>query len=504
MVEQTTKTYLDFGRWLRRCRHFWSHYRLRSVVLEARDVPRRALWTDIVLADSDAEPEPVPGELTRARDIKIITSVGSYAKLPILLRSLRSGQLPNWATGESTPIPLSWKADAMVAVSQFSLDPSPEAFAIKDPLKKHQGWAQYPRGVLTFEVGLLSPWWNARDGRYQWLVGLDDQARRTGCRDLFDLGQRLGLLGDIGSNSSSNAVPQLRVVAPYLVKISGATVDRKAGALTVDVVRSHRLVSHSIEVTLVETDRSDPLRPAVVLVSGTNVSARFEGIRGGHAELRLHDDVCDSFSRRQGILREPCRRSARSAVAGVLEGGLGPLKAALEKAQGAAIEPALTRLLFLLGWSCTSLSRNASQPAGMPDGLMRFDILAFGKRDSILLAVECSSDWFGDDKLAKLVTRSRELGSVLAKGLAPSDVPCVQPALVVTKERAVAPPHLLAAAENHGVGVIAREDLLDLVTYLGGDEPPQSLSERFATCFPQGSWLGPPNTIHEFGKYETW
>jgi hypothetical protein len=499
-LQQTTRTYLDFIGWLRRCRHFWSHYLLRSVVLETKEGPR-ALWTDIVLTDSKTKAPVAP---KGARDIKIISSTGKYAALPHVLRSLRSGVLPPRATGQPKAIRLSWKADDMIAVSQFSLDTSPEAFGIRGPASTYQEWGQYPRGILTFELGLLSSWSNGHEGRYPWLLGLDDQARRTGCRDLFDLGTRAGLLGDVGVNSSANAVPQLRVIAPFLIRISGASVDREAGELTVEVTRSKHLTSRRVAVTLAETDQSGALRPAIKVPAGSKVTARFKDIKGGHAELRLHDSIIDSYSRRQGILREPFRRSARSAITSVLEGGLAPLRTALEKAQGTAVEPALTRLLILLGWSAISLSRNASQPSGVREGIMRFDVLAFGHRDTMVLAVECSSDWFGDDKLAKLVTRAREVESVLGGTMAVSDIPRVQPVVVVTKARKVAPPHLLLAAEKHAVGVIAREDLLDLVEYLAASEPHRALNNRFAACFPQGSWLGPPNIIQEIGKYETW
>jgi hypothetical protein len=54
------------------------------------------------------------------------------------------------------------------------------------------------------------------------------------------------------------------------------------------------------------------------------------------------------------------------------------------------------------------------------------------------------------------------------------------------------------------VGIIAREDLLDLVDCLAADEPPKALAERFSAAFPANSWLGLPNAIQEIGKYELW
>jgi hypothetical protein len=281
-------------------------------------------------------------------------------------------------------------------------------------------------------------------------------------------------------------------------------MNRQHGGLTVQVERSATLAARSVDVSLTPRHATEPSHPMIELPAGSSGSVTFDDVRPGYAELRLHDDVFDSYSERQGVVRERCRRTARSLVAGIADGGIEPLKKQLAAAKGVAVEPAFARLLFLLGWSPLQLDRNATQPTGLPDGLMRFDVLAFGRHDSVLLAAECSSDWLGDDKLAKLVTRTRELSEVLKAGLAPSDVPRVQPALVVTKPKAVAPPHLLQAAEHHAVGIIAQEDLLELLAYVAADEPEQALVTRFAACFPQGSWLGPPNAAYEFGKYDVW
>ena len=499
-LQRTTRTYLDFAAWLRRCGHFWTHLNVRAVILETDDGPR-ALWTDVVLGDRGLTPPAIPKS---ARQIRTTFSSRPYSELPRLLRHLRTGRLPSWATGEPQDIGLSWKTDLSVGVGQFIIDLSPEAFGLKPPEKTAQEWSEYPRGILTFDLGLLPTWSSGREGRYPWLLGLDDQARRTGCRDLFDLGNRAGLLGEVAENSSSAAVPQLRIVAPYLVRIGGATVERGAGTLLVEVRRSKWLAARKVTVTLSETDRSTSLRPEIRARSRTRAKVRFKNVHGGHGELRLHDDVFDSYSRRQGIMREPFHRSARAAIANALEGGLEPLRRVFETGQGIAIEPALARLLFLLGWSPVGLSRNAPQPVDLPEGLLRFDILALGHRDSVLLAVECSSNWFGDDKLAKLVTRAREVEAFLTRLVAPSDVPRVLPVVAVTKEKGVAPPHLLEAAQSHGVGIIAREDLLELLTSLSVGEPLSDQGSRFGACFPEGSWLNPPNLNQEIGKYERW
>jgi hypothetical protein len=140
----------------------------------------------------------------------------------------------------------------------------------------------------------------------------------------------------------------------------------------------------------------------------------------------------------------------------------------------------------------------------MPDGTLRFDILALNARDSVLLAVECSSEFYKADKLAKLVTRANELDKALRAAGGMDDAPHIQPVFVVNKKRGVAAQHLVESARQMNIGLIALEDIEDLLDYLSVGEPHSTVLERFEDCFPRNSGPKSRGVFQELGRYEIW
>jgi hypothetical protein len=334
---------------------------------------------------------------------------------------------------------------------------------------------------------------------------LDGHIRRIGCRDINDLGVRAGFLDDeAGQGLATNVTPFLLLVAPHLVHIDQVTLDRSTGSLAIDIERSPQLADRDLSATLVEAGRLDSHRPGMRVAPGsTSVRVVFNDVQDRQAEVALHDDLFPSFSVRTGMPRSRYTRTARSVIATLMSGGgLADLKGLLMSAKGIDVEEPARRLLFLLGYAPWRLDRNATQPAGVPDGILRFDILAFDPRDSIILAAEVTTGFLVPDKLAKLVTRANALRLFLEERLAGmGDAPTVQPLMIVTTDRAPAPPHLIAAAADYGAGLIAREDLAALVDHLeAGDHP--AARGRFDSCFPNNSWTR--NQRHIYRIDEEW
>ena len=501
-LSSSTLAYLDMLRWLRRCRPVWTQFHLRCVAIRAQD-GWRATWTEVVLtdADRDAALEPAPPGLPN--DIMVISASRPIEGLPRLLRSIRAGQLPSEMCGE--PIRLSWKAESMVHVTQFLIQDSPQTWGNRRDLPPARWWAAFPHGALEFDVGGISDWTSAVQGRHSWFYGLDGRARRAGCRGFIDLGARLGFLDEPrNANSISSLVPFVRLVAPYLVRIARASFSRETAQLHVLIERSRSVADRPLAATLVEEERSgSPRAPIAVPTGCRGVKAVFDDVAAGHAEVRLHDDVLDTFSARQGHVRGRYRRSVRSAVA-QLFGEIEPLRKRLIESHGRDLEAPIKELLELVGLPTKPIDRVVAKNLGLPDGVGDFNLLAEAPGKPLLVAVECSSGWCGPEKLGKIVARANELSRLLRERVAKEELSCVQPALAVNKKRELAAGHLLKSARQYGVGVFALEDMLELLDMVAAGEPPGRIGRRLADCLPSGS---PPllrPLADQLGVYEQW
>jgi hypothetical protein len=446
--------------WLRRCRHEWSHFVIRSIVLHCDD-GWRALWTDVVLMDSGAVPRSEVSNIEKAKDVTLIEATHPVGDLFGLLPQLRRGTLPsrfhqNSRVGEE-PVALSWHPSHAPSHQPFKTVSSPEFYLPKRPFVAAREWNTYPHGQLTFSIDNPGTWANGGTGRYSWLESIDDQVRRTGCRSLCDLGVRIGLLSkNAGDSASASVTPHLQIIAPHYVRTGSVTFDRYTGALTIGIERSGALVDHNLAVSVVNGHGvARQIDPIQVPRGGRSPSVIVDDVDSTEIEVALHDDVLDTFVKRQGMLKARYRRSARSALGAVVKGGYEPLRRSLLDLEGRNFEGPLRQLLFLLGYSTWGLDPDWPQPPELPRDTLKVDVLAFSSTDRTLLVVECSSDFFGTEKLAKLVTRSKELGLYLQGVMAGDDVPQVQPVVAVTRKRAIAPKNLIDAARAHDVGLLA-------------------------------------------------
>lgn len=505
----STARFSDARTWLKGCRLQWSHFVIRSIVLRCDDA-WRALWTDIVLLASNATQLPQVSNIDLAKDVVFVETVHSFSALFQLLPLLRKGTLPsrfhqNLRIG-TEPVSLRWHPTRLPSYQPFRVVSSPEHQLPKRPFVGAREWNMYPHGLLTFSLDNTGAWSEGRTGRQTWLTDLDDQVRRTGCRSLCELGVRVGLLNKGSSESASGSViPHLQIIAPHYVRTSSISFDRHTGALTIAIERSGALVERDLSVTVVASHgvsrQADPIR---VPPGSRSPSVVIDKIDSTQIEVALHDDVLDTFAKRQGTLKAPYQGSARSALGAVVKGGYVPLKEDLLTLEGRRVEGPLQQLLFLLGYSAWALDPSWPQPSELPRDALRFDVLAFSNTDRTVLAVECSSEFLGAEKLAKLVSRSNEIRLYLQQVLAEDDVPQVQPVLAVTRRKTTASKNLLDAAREHSVGLLAREDLSDLVDYLAAGEPASVLRSRFDDCFPNGTWRRSISIAQELGHFETW
>jgi hypothetical protein len=251
-------------------------------------------------------------------------------------------------------------------------------------------------------------------------------------------------------------------------------------------------------------EASTPLLPPVQVPAGSpDVEVVFEIDGGDAVEVRLHDDVLDTFGTRHLLTPRRFRRTVRSALARLFD-EVEPLRTRLRESRGRSLQDPLKELLELLGLYVKPIDGAVVKRAGLPEGVGEFDLLAERRDQGCLLAVEGTSGWCGPEKLGRIVARAKELGRLLRPDVAPEELTVVLPALAVNKPRQLAADHLLKSARDYEVGVIALEDMMDLLDMVGLGERPSAISERFADCFPSTAALLLRRAYDDIQVYERW
>jgi hypothetical protein len=488
--------YSDLLTWLRRHRAIWSHIRVRFVALRFAD-RWNALWTQITMLDGESNDDLLGGPSCQFEDVLAANVVIPITALPRLLRSIRMGHLPAGAISDLSDLHFSWIDGQVPEPDDLRTELSPQYYQHRD-MKSPASW---PHAELLFRSTTMSDWYALdRPNRYHWLRGIDGRFRFTGFGTVAQLAIRLGLTDAGNSSSPEDARCSVRIIAPFRARIANVCHNRDTGCLRVSIERSRRIPHDRIHVVLAEPSNTKPPRSPVPLGKDEN-EVTFDRVSPGEVEVELFDRVLGSISLKKGIVRPLFSAFPRVVALECIDPGGAHLLDDLSSRDSDRHEQGVANLLDLLGYAPLRWDRDTPLPAHARDGRLPIDLMAFHPADRTVLIVECTTDWLGDDKLAKLVTRTNEIATAMRQRLADCTPP-VMPLIVVAKPRETAPKALLASADKHGVGVLAEEDVSELVQLLRAGVTAKEVDLRFEGCFPHGGMRRYAATEHS--RIEDW
>lgn len=473
MANRDPKNLIKFIRWVKAHQFCWNYVQVRCVALNAEGT-WTVLWMRIDLSDLPNPPIPGIPPVVETKEVLAVNDVGPFTNLPRLLLGLNQ----NGLSQPIRPLPkmsFIWPPQTN-AGSHYS-----EELDLGNSFGRRWTEDPFPGAKLEIRPGSINDWVHNNSGRHEYVNNIDRRFKALGRGKLSDLGAAMGLVQPGHADLSTSTSSSISVHAPLPVRIDSVVHDRDRNVVVASVYAAPSFPRERLAIRLVEVGMTTP-RDLQGISRERCSEICFHDPKPGNAEISIVDTFHGQIVHRRGRIRPPHRNHIRRTALQLADPGLVRLQKDFTSAKAGEHERGVAHLLNLLGFSTTWWPRGLTDPSGVQSGRNAADIVAFSVDDAKVLIVECTTDWLGDDKLAKLVGRANGMKRHLELEIAEGG-PSVVAAISVGRPRQDAPPATLKAIIKHDLGLLAADDLGDLLSKIRSGVPSRELIERFNEAF---------------------